>query len=695
MQRLFTRIIPLLFIIIAFGGTFRSYAQCNAFISNLPDTIPACKNTTVQLNAQIGGIYNRSLDTVWSPAAGLTSTTIINPIAAVGTTSAQYKLTVHTLTANNYVVNGDFSSGNTGFTTSYTLGTGGTWGLLSNEGTYGVSSNPNLLHSNFSSFYDHTLGTSSGSMLVVNGASAANTSIWCQTITVTPNTDYDFSCWGASTTSSSPAILQFSINGNLLGTPLSLPSTTSQWVQFHALWNSGSNTSITICIVDQQTAASGNDFAIDDIEFRQKCTLTDSVYIRVTNLQPAINVVQKLGCLNDTVQLTAVNNGGDAPSQYIWDFGDGFGDIVQNPTHVYGAQGVYKIKLVTKKNGCADSATIITDTRHNVSAGITSDVDTICAGGAVNFKNTDVASTNLSFWWDFGDGTPIDNSPNPSHAYATAGTYTVTHVATDQIPCTDTARKTIIVQPGPTVTFSLSDTLICAGQTIQMSSTETPGYTQLTWNFGDNDSIHGIDKMAHAYDKGGLYTVHLRVDYPVCPSANLSKDVTVMNIPLVSLGPDTSLCPYSDPVPLVNITSDPTATYLWNTGETGTSILAKQVGIYWLKATNSLGCSAADSVEIFKNCYLDMPNVFTPNGDGINDYFFPRQLLSSKVIQFHMQIFDRWGESIFETSALDGRGWDGRFNDKPQPQGVYIYMIEATIQGLSPQKYQGNVTLIR
>jgi len=62
---------------------------------------------------------------------------------------------------------------------------------------------------------------------------------------------------------------------------------------------------------------------------------------------------------------------------------------------------------------------------------------------------------------------------------------------------------------------------------------------------------------------------------------------------------------------------------------------------------------------------MDIPNAFTPNGDGENDYFFPRQLLAQRVTQFHMQIFNRWGELIFGTRKINGRGWDGKFNEKP------------------------------
>ena len=71
-----------------------------------------------------------------------------------------------------------------------------------------------------------------------------------------------------------------------------------------------------------------------------------------------------------------------------------------------------------------------------------------------------------------------------------------------------------------------------------------------------------------------------------------------------------------------------------------------------------------------------IPNAFSPNGDGRNDYFIPRELLSSGIKEFSIKIFNRWGELIFKTNSVDGRGWDGSYGGKKQPLGVYIYMID-------------------
>ena len=117
-------------------------------------------------------------------------------------------------------------------------------------------------------------------------------------------------------------------------------------------------------------------------------------------------------------------------------------------------------------------------------------------------------------------------------------------------------------------------------------------------------------------------------------------------------------------------------------------------GMYYVKVTIG-GCAATDSINIAKDCYLDLPNVFTPNGDGLNDFFFPRQLLTKGLVSFNMQIYNRWGQEVFSSASLDGRGWDGRFNDVPQPEGVYVYIIDATFKDGQKEHHQGNITLLR
>lgn len=202
------------------------------------------------------------------------------------------------------ITNGDFSTGNTGFNTDYTNNQASTWNIA----TYAISPNPNATHANFANMGDHTTGT--GNMMVVNGAGTPNTNVWCQTFAVSPNTIYSFSAWVATIAQAPLASLQFEVNGVALGVPFNAPASSFLgWQQYANTWNSGAATSATICIINQNTASSGNDFAIDDISF-QPCVCN------LMNLQPTI---QATTCTSSsTGSITVLVSGGAGPFSYSW-----------------------------------------------------------------------------------------------------------------------------------------------------------------------------------------------------------------------------------------------------------------------------------------------------------------------------------------------------------------------------------------
>jgi|GEM_PF-2258667 len=114
---------------------------------------------------------------------------------------------------------------------------------------------------------------------------------------------------------------------------------------------------------------------------------------------------------------------------------------------------------------------------------------------------------------------------------------------------------------------------------------------------------------------------------------------------------------------------------------------------YFYTATTENGCSVTDSIDVLVNTesILDMPNAFVPGSTSNGSLKIGRRGIANLK---SYAIFNRWGNKVFETSNLD-EGWDGSFNGKPQPTGVYIYQIEATTAQGKPFNKQGNVTLIR
>lgn len=115
--------------------------------------------------------------------------------------------------------------------------------------------------------------------------------------------------------------------------------------------------------------------------------------------------------------------------------------------------------------------------------------------------------------------------------------------------------------------------------------------------------------------------------------------------------------------------------------------------IYQQTVTTNAGCTASGKVTVQVFHPLQIPNAFTPNGDGKNDVF--RVPASNGVNIRNFVVFDRWGTRVF-SAQNNAAGWDGTVDGHPQPTGVYVYIIEYQDPVSGQWLYaKGSVTLIR
>jgi gliding motility-associated-like protein len=238
---------------------------------------------------------------------------------------------------------------------------------------------------------------------------------------------------------------------------------------------------------------------------------------------------------------------------------------------------------------------------------------------------------------------------------------------------------------------------LCRGANITVHGNYSSiGNTDFVWYFGNGDSLHNVNPVIYAYSTIGSYNITATARYRVCPTVTTTIPVFVATMPTVNLGLDTVICEGSSAITLADTRNalDPAASWLWNTGETTSSITAATQGLYYV-TVNVGGCAASDSIMILDDCSLTLPRTFTPNGDGINDFFNPRDWVRRGLKSFKLQIFNRWGQLIFETTSVEGRGWDGRFNETDQPTGAYIFNIEGIFVDGQRMNKKGNITLLR
>jgi len=307
---------------------------CDNKVSVNKDTT-VCVLGTANLNASSGFDSYK-----WTPGNTLSDSSIFNPIANPVITTTY--IVSATQVDSNLIVNGDFSSGNTGFSTNYTYcNLGNCLNPLVSDG-YSIGTNPNFYHFAFQGA-DHTTGL--GNMMIVNGSNPLY-DVWSQTVNVLPSKNYSFSLWACSVFTLNAAQLELFVNNISVGT-LNANTLTNVWDQFNYIWNSGTNTSVTLSIKSiintPNYSQNGNDFGLDDISFRRVCFSSDTVIVNVRN-----KIVPNLDLGNDTAMCAnsvLVFNAGSGFLDYTWNDGS------KNNSYTAYETGKY---WVTVKDSCGN-----------------------------------------------------------------------------------------------------------------------------------------------------------------------------------------------------------------------------------------------------------------------------------------------------------------------------------------------------
>lgn len=636
----------------------------NTVISTNDTTI--CVGGTKQLHSNVG------LNFCWSPTTDLSNPNIADPVATP-TTTTTYHLTSF-FVSPNLITNGNFSAGNTGFTSQYHYTPNNT-----TEGEYFVGVNPQAWYPAHYGCTDHTTGN--GNMMMVNGSPAPDVEVWKTTVPVVANTNYAFSTWICSISVPNPAQLAFSINGNSIGNLITASLPPCNWVQFYTTWNSGSAVSATIAIINKNTIANGNDFALDDISFSGLSIKHDSVKITVDHPIVITNNNTTI-CEGNNVQLNTTG-----ASAYSWTPATGLSNTnIPNPIATPLTTTQYWVTGTTV-NGCiAKDSLIIT---VNPSPLVTKSNDTtICTSGSAQL----FASGGVSYSWTPAASLSNASSPNPIATPSSTTWYFVTVTGANACAKMDSVKVTVRTAS----TFSINPSVnMCKNGSIQLNAS---GGDQYNWTGGSLNNPSIPNPIANP---ASTTTYSVAITDTLCHNTgNLSTTVMVLPLPLVK-------AQKSNDVDCALLQSQLTATgaflYNWQPPSTlsnpsapnpiATPFVTTQ---YVVTGTDLFGCINKDSVKVQVSGanaggYF-MPTAFTPDGDGKNDCYGTKYWGTITEIEF--SIYNRWGTQIFYTRQPYAC-WDGTYLGKPQVPGVYVYVIRArtTCQPVVTRK--GTFALIR
>ena len=159
----------------------------------------------------------------------------------------------------------------------------------------------------------------------------------------------------------------------------------------------------------------------------------------------------------------------------------------------------------------------------------------------------------------------------------------------------------------------------------------------------------------------------------------------------INLGNDVTLC-LGETLLLDATTLN--ATYNWQDNSINPTFVVSQEGVYWVVIENN-NCTMTDTINVlYENCeiILEIPTVFTPNSDGINDYFQPKQIKG--IMQSTLSIYNRWGQKLIETDELLA-GWDGKYNNMYCSDGTYFWVIKYITIANESITLKGFLTLIK
>jgi len=407
--------------------------------------------------------------------------------------------------------------------------------------------------------------------------------------------------------------------------------------------------------------------------------------------------VKDTGCTNQALSFAATDtlSGASSVTSWQWDFGTGVSGVGQQVLYSYLAVGNYLAKVAAvNTDGCIGVAS------HPVDILLTPTVDagpdtTLCLGRSVVFHATGA----VGYTWTANPSLSCTSCSSPTVTPVADGYYYVTG---DVSGCRSADSLHVHVIP-PFITQVNSADTICIGTSVQLHASGALVYRwQPANSLNDPASANPIASPTQTTQ----YTL-ITTGERSCFSDTSGVPVVVYPIPVFTISDSVITANVGFPVTIATKSSPDITHWEW-TPPNGLSCsncpepIAQPRNdiVYIANVSNDGHCTSSAQVTVRVLCNgtnIFIPNTFSPNGDGMNDRFYPRGRGLFTITSF--RIFNRYGQLIFEKMNVNANaesdGWDGTFLGQRSPSDVYVYVMEVRCENNETFTIKGNVTLLR
>jgi gliding motility-associated-like protein len=414
------------------------------------------------------------------------------------------------------------------------------------------------------------------------------------------------------------------------------------------------------------------------------------------NVTPTILPARCGNANNGSISLAV--SGGVKPFTYSWST-----TPTQTTSFASGLGAGTYFCHITDSNGCVRTYTGTVDLVTAAPVAANASSTSVCAGSPITLYADTINVTKSTYTWNPGGatGSAIRVSPTATTSYIVQ--------AEDIYGCTSADTILITVNPAPTASFTVNPDPVCPNtpQTVTYTGYATGGATY-NWNGFAGASIEygsGQGPYSIKFTKGGTYTLQLQVTANGC-SASASKQITIntpLATPVVTVASVTSSTVFFSWQPvagatgyIVSVNGSPYITPTSGSQGTTHNIVNLQPAEKITISVIALGVEACSNSAIGMatgTTFTDevfIPNSFTPNGDGKNEFF---RAYGTAIAGINMKIFNQWGELIYEGREVS-TGWDGKQKGKLQPMGVYFYAIKIRFTNGTERTRKGSVNLL-